>query len=267
MSKPGPQPLASGGLASSASAFKLRVAGVITSDRAGRVIAKLTRSQIRHRGLRFDAGGDDFTPRIRAQMFWGVYEGAETRMIHAYLRGSPVVVELGSSLGVTSAHAAAVMVRGGHLVCVEANPRLMVGLRERVLRHAGSLRVDVIHAAVTDHCGSAYLTIASETVSSRLGDLWADETTVQVPALTLREILTRTGVGEFDLVSDIEGAEAAFLLQDPDALSLCRRAILELHQTTVKNQPVSVADLLEAARVAGFRVMSRHGPVVTLGRD
>ena len=94
-------------------------------------------------------------------MFWGGYEGAETRMIRSMLRDSPTVVELGSSLGVTTAHIAAMMAPGGRLVCVEANPRLIPGLSERIAPHKPGLCVDVIHAAVTGYCGMTELVIAA----------------------------------------------------------------------------------------------------------
>ena len=74
-------------------------------------------------------------------MFWGMYEGAETRMIRDHLRDSVTVVELGSSLGITASHVAAVMAPGGHLVCVEANPRLVPGLRERISPLATALEL------------------------------------------------------------------------------------------------------------------------------
>ena len=249
-----------------ASPLKLRVARILTSDRAGRLITALSANRVRHHGLVFDVRSSDFSPRVRAQMFWGAYEGAETRMIRDLLRGSTTVVELGSSLGVTTAHIAALMAPGGHLVCVEANPQLLPGLRERVARRAVSLRVEFIHAAVAAHCGDAVLARSATTVGSRLGPVRPGETAVTVPALTLREILRRTGVSGFDLVSDIEGAESAFLLQDPDVLRRCRRAVIELHDTTADGRAVSVFDLLEAAAAAGLRVISRHGVVVSLAR-
>lgn len=199
-------------------------------------------------------------------MFWGAYESAETRMIRGLLRGSTAVVELGSSLGITSAHVATLMAPDGHLVCVEANPRLLPGLRERLARRTASLRVDFVHAAVADFCGDAVLVVSPETVSSRLGRLGPHDVTVSVPALTLREILRRTGMSDFDLVCDIEGAESAFLLQDPEVLSGCRRAVMELHDTTVDGRAISVSDLLDAAVAAGLRIISRHGPVVSLVR-
>jgi FkbM family methyltransferase len=199
-------------------------------------------------------------------MFWGSYEGAETRMIRGFLRDSTAVVELGSSLGVTTAHIAAIMDPRGHLVCVEANPRLVPGLRERTLQRAATQRVDIVHAAVTHYCGTTVLTVADKNTASRLGSPRPHEETAQVPALTLREILNRTGIAEFDLVSDIEGAESSFLLSDPGALHRCRRAVLELHDTTSDGQKVSVHDLMEAAVTAGFQIVSRYGPVVALAR-
>jgi FkbM family methyltransferase len=251
---------------STASPLKLLVSRVVTCDQAGRLIGALSGNWIRHHGLWFDVRSGDFTPQVRAQMFWGGYEGAETRMIRDLLRGSTTVVELGSSLGVTSAHAAALMAPGGHLVCVEANPQLLPGLGERLARRAASLRVDIVHAAVTGHCGTAILALSPQTVSSRLGTARPHEIAVEVPALTLREVLRRARVSDFDLVSDIEGAESAFLLEDPAVLRGCRRAVIELHETTVGGRAVPVFELLDAAVAAGLRIVRRHGPVVGLAR-
>jgi FkbM family methyltransferase len=250
-----------------ASALKLRVARIVAGHKAGLLIGALSGNRVRHHGLWFDVRSSDFSPQVRAQMFWGAYEGAETRMIRSLLHGSPAVVELGSSLGVTSAHVAALMAPGGHLVCVEANPWLLPGLRERLACQTGSLRVDFVHAAVAGYCGAAALALSTKTVSSRLGTAPAHDAVVEVPTLTLREILRRTGVSDFDLVCDIEGAESAFLLQDPDVLRGCRRAVLELHETTVDGRVVSVSELLAAAAAAGLRVIRRHGPVVGLVGD
>ena len=250
-----------------ASSLKLRVARIVTSDKAGQLIGALPGNCVRHHGLWFDVRSSDFSPRVRAQMFWGVYESAETRMIRSLLRGSTAVVELGSSLGVTSAHIAALMAPGGRLVCVEANPRLLRGLRERLGRHTGSLRVDFIHAAVAGHCDGAVLALSPRAMSSRLGPIRPHDAAVEVPTVTLREILRRTGVNDFDLVSDIEGAESAFLLRDPDVLRKCRRAVIELHDTTVDDRAVPVSELLDAVVAAGLRVIRRHGPVVGLARS
>jgi FkbM family methyltransferase len=286
-----------------ASPAKLWLASILMSHAAGRLIGLLSANRVRHQGVWFDVRSSDFSPQVRAGMFWGSYEGAETRMIRDLLRGSTAVVELGSSLGVTTAHAANLMASGGRLVCVEANPRLLPGLRERLARRTAALRVDFIHAAVTDSCGEADFDVSPATESSRLAaarpqgavaqgaaaqdpaaqdpaaqdpaaqDPAAQDPaaqprhhSVRVPALTLREILRKTGVDEYELISDIEGAEAAFLLKDPDVLRGCRRAVIELHETTVDGRTVTVSELAEAATANGLRILRRHGPVIGLVR-
>lgn len=98
MSRLGPRP---------ASPLKIQVARMITSDLVGRLIGVLSANRVRNHGLVFDVRSSDFSPRVRAQMFWGIYEGAEIRMIRHLLRGSTTVVEL----GVTSAHIAVLIRR------------------------------------------------------------------------------------------------------------------------------------------------------------
>jgi FkbM family methyltransferase len=249
-----------------ASPMKLRVASLLTGKTSARLISALPGNRIKHHGVWFDVRSDDFSPRIRAQMFLGIYESAETRMIKNLLRGSSTVIELGSSLGVTSSHIALQVATGGHLICVEANPRLIQGLRERLSPWTGKLRVDVIHAAIADRDGTSALALSSETTGSRLASDGASATAVEVPALTLRQIIEKFGVTDFDLVSDIEGAETSFLMQDHDALQRCRRAVMELHDTTFDRQKVLVSDLVRAAAECGFQIVDRHGPVVGLSR-
>jgi FkbM family methyltransferase len=258
--------MSTGNALRTASPLKLRVASLLTGKTSARLISALPGNRIRHHGLWFDVRSEDFSPRIRAQMFWGIYESAETRIIKNLLRGSSTVIELGSSLGVTSSHIASQMTTGGHLICVEANPRLIQGLRERLSPWTGKLRIDAVHAAIADRDGTSALAVSSETTGSRLAPDGASAAAVEVPALTLRQIIQKFGVADFDLVSDIEGAESSFLMQDHDALQRCRRAVIELHDTTFDRQKVLVSDLVRAAAEAGFRVVERHGPVVGLSR-
>jgi hypothetical protein len=56
---------------STASPLKLLVSRVVASDQAGRLIGALSGNRVRHHGLWFDVRSSDFTPQVRAQMFWG----------------------------------------------------------------------------------------------------------------------------------------------------------------------------------------------------
>ncbi|WP_241831227.1 FkbM family methyltransferase [Parafrankia soli] len=245
--------------------IKIAMAGVLTSPVAARIVETATRDQIRNNGIRFDVSGSDFTARTKAQLFWHIYESAEIRLIHRNLRGASTVVELGSSLGITTAHIASVVAPGGRIVCVEANPRLIEGLQSRLSPHLAHMQLDVEHAAISTEQGTATFSVCSNVLGSRLAAR-KDGETVSVPASTLRQILAKHGVDEFDLVSDVEGAEASFLLGDPEVLRRCRRAVLELHDTTFQGRHYSTSDLLAAAQTAGFRVAEQHGAVVALVR-
>jgi FkbM family methyltransferase len=152
------------------------------------------------------------------------------------------------------------------MLCVEANPYLIDGLRERITSFSRDAVVDVLNAAISSSIGMASLSLGVNNIDSRLSDGRPDNRTVTVPTTTLRHLLTSHSIEEFDLVSDIEGSEASFLLGDPDALAGCRRAVLELHESTYSGRRFSPLDLIDAARAQGFRVADCHGPVVALKR-
>jgi hypothetical protein len=54
-----------------ASPLKLPLARIVTSDMSGRLIGALSGNRVRHHGLWFDVSSRDFSPQVRAQMFWG----------------------------------------------------------------------------------------------------------------------------------------------------------------------------------------------------
>ena len=245
---------------------KLVFSDLACSDLAGRVTGTVLQHRIRHQGLVFDTRDPAFPPSMRAGMLWGIHEGDETRYIRRHLGGQATVVELGSSLGITGAHALVGMRPDGRYVGVEANPELLVPLRATLDDHRGGRSVVVRHAAIgaTDG-GTSRLTITGAPISSHLSsERGGDGREVDVPTMTLDGVLDAEGVtGEYALISDIEGAERFFILGDSRALDRCTRAVLELHET----DDASVEQLLDAlVSVHGFEVLERRGLVVALGR-
>lgn len=245
---------------------KIMAARALTRPTMGRIVSVATRNRIRSHGLLFDVSDPDFTPQVRAQMFWRVYEGAEIRMIRRHLQGARTVVELGSSLGITTTHIASVLDSGGQLVCLEANPHLVDGLRRRTGRHRCDIALEIENAAVTDQTGPVPFRLGASTQSSHVAETELSGGELTVPSTTLREILTRHRIDEFDLVSDIEGGEASFLVGDPSSLEGCRRAVIELHETSFGGRTFTPPDLVDAARMAGLKVVEQYGPVVALSR-
>ena len=61
----------------------------VGSDRDQRqarpTLGALSGYRVGHHGLWCDVRGSDFSPQVRAQMFWGIREGAETRMVGGLL--------------------------------------------------------------------------------------------------------------------------------------------------------------------------------------
>jgi FkbM family methyltransferase len=246
---------------------KQAVASVLVSDPMAAAIHVLTRDRIRQHGLVFDVSSDEFTPKVRAQMFWGLYERAECEMIREHLTGARTVIELGSSLGVTSTFLGSVLSAGGQLICVEANPALIPGLQRRVASRFDEVDVHILNVAVSHESGTVQLAIGATTMATRVTEVTAaDQRTIRVAAVTLQDILDRFGIDTFDLVSDIEGSEAAFLMHDAAPMARCERAVIEMDDTVIRGRRVTVPELLDAAMGLGFRVVDRNGPVFAFAR-
>lgn len=236
----------------------------------GYAAGKVTGDRFRHYDLELDVSGREFTSHMKGLLFRNRYEDPEIRMIRRYLRDSGTVVELGSSLGITSAHIAALLPSGGRLLCVEANPRLVDGMQRRVAPHARHISLEIETMAVAGQIGTARLRITPTSPGSHLvtGPGEPDErNTVEVHTTTLRDLLTKHAIDEFDLVADIEGAEASILLDDPHSLSGCRRALFEFHDTVHDGQRLSVADFVDTTVALGFRILERHGRAVAFERE
>jgi len=124
------------------------------------------------------------------------------------LRSSPFVLDLGANRGEFSRTMNSAF--GGTYLLVEANPELISLM---------SSEYDVVHCAVAAQSGTVRLNVARNDEGSSILTLpdvspWDCVSTgsVDIPALTLDDILARWGPGAVDLVKmDIEGAEVAVL--------------------------------------------------------
>lgn len=245
-----------------APAWKKRAASVLTSPRVGQAVAVACRDRIPNHGLRFDTHDALVSPGLKAALFFRTYESSEIRMIRRHLAGVDTVVELGASLGFGSAHILSMMAPHGRLIAVEANPVLVPALTERLTRHAGGRRFDVIHAAVAHGSPRVRMAESSATTGSHVSDVG-----VEVPAMSLGEVLDTCGVtGRFSLVADIEGAEHGLIDHDREALARCDRAIVEFHRMVVDGEVRTAADGLASFVGLGLAERASDGPVSFLER-
>jgi FkbM family methyltransferase len=133
------------------------------------------------------------------------------------LDAGAVVLDLGAHLGTFSLAAAA---RGHRVISVEASPRNAEFLKASA-RANGFDDLTVVHVAVSDRPGT--VRFRPEGAWGQITEGWAPGL-VEVPALTVPDVLRQVGVPRVDVVKvDVEGSEIAVLsgmqdlLRAPDA--------------------------------------------------
>ena len=139
-------------------------------------------------------------------------------------------------------------------------------LRGNIANNTSLRNVRCVHGAIDDS-GDAFvnLDVGPSNVSARVCE--ASKPGRTVPATTLAAVIEKAGVGDFILVSDIEGAEAGMFDRDADALTRCRRMIVELHEATYGGRTYGVPDLIEMVHTnTGMRMRERYGPVCVFDR-
>ena len=88
-----------------------------------------------------------------------------------------------------------------------------------------------------------------------------------VPALSLSRVLAENGIGNYALIADIEGAEAGLFSHDLQALSGCKKVIIELHDTSYNGEKYLVEDLITLIENSTAMVLrDRYGSVCMFER-
>jgi len=254
-------------------AAKERIANLICHPAVGKALGLGLGDRIPSGPFSIVTSSAAVSPRSKAQIFWGIYESAEIRLIRRHLRGDLDLLEVGSSLGVVSVHAIDRLARDARVVCVEANPDLLPVLRANIESNHPSREVTILNRAI-DYVNAPRTTafeLSENTTGSRLGRFGRPDAgggrRVEVPASTLRTLVRETGLRDFALISDIEGAEAGFIYADPEELAGCRQILIELHDTEHEGVKIRREDLLQELQSRhGFRVVDGHGSVFTLER-
>lgn len=227
----------------------------------GGTLSLLYRNRIPSNGCVFQTNNAAVSSRDKASLFWGMYESAEYRFIRDYLYPDTNVVEIGSGIGVISSHIARKLTAGRKLVSVEANPNLLELLKRNAQQNAPQTEIEVLHGALSYVAGETVeFTWGESHLVSRAGTGLA--TVSKVPALTLERIVKPRNFGTFQLVTDIEGAEAELFANEAAALQNCTQVISELHDTTLNGKQIKVNDIVESAtKGCGFKVHDRYSNV------
>lgn len=240
---------------------KGRIAGFLCSRPVGIALARIFADRIPSRGFRFDTSHPSLRPEVKARIFWGLYERSELRFIQKYMRPDLDVVELGSGLGVTSCHVRKRIDPSRRLICIEADPQRTDSLWRNLQINGLTGGVLILTRAV----GYRGQREDPSQVSAIEGE--GEVMARPVTSMSLSAVLSEYGIEEYGMVCDIEGAEAGIIAEDREALHQCRQLIIELHESCIGEEVVSVeAHLSRLVDDNGFRPIDRHGAVCVLGR-
>ena len=231
--------------------------------RLGRLVDAALRHQLRVGDCLVDTSSPYIDPTTVARMFLHRYEAPELRFIRERLPRDLEVVELGASIGVTSAHVAQRLLPGRRLICVEANPHLLPLLRATVARNAPGRDLMVLHQAI-DYSGAptVHLDVSPINTNSHLG-----ATGYAVAATTLSALLARYRLEHLALIVDIEGAELGLIRNDAAALRRVQFLLIECHVTEHEGETWTPARM-QAALISdhGFTLRAARGPVYVFDR-
>lgn len=98
------------------------------------------------------------------------------------------------------------------------------------------------------------------------GDVSFSGEDVTVDTITLNEICITYNLTNYTLLSDIEGAEITFILNDPTALRKCSKMIIELHDTHYNGTLYTIDAIVGLLLKQGFSVIDQRGAVYVMVR-
>lgn len=238
--------------------LKVAVARAASGDTAGRFVRWASGGTVRKSGLKFRSEPNS-PPAIYAQLALGLYERAELHMINRFVDGTADVVELGASIGITTCHIAR-RASARRVIAVEAAPSL-IGAAEANLALNGLTNVTLVNKAIAYDCGPT-VKFSESSVAGKLDE----HGTIEVPAITLSDLLTDYGIDDFVLVADVEGAELPILMKDAAALARCRRILIEMDGGDYDGRHWNADEIEPLILGHGFTRIYRHGPCATFDR-
>lgn len=231
----------------------------------GQLVARVYHDRVPNMGCVIETNSPLVVPRIKAKLFLRGYEPVEINFVKKYLHPDRDVIDLGSSLGVVASHIGQKLNAGRRVICVEANPSLLDIIRANVTRNAPHVQVEIVSGAVDyppDRRSFVELALGFDNLMAHIVEDEVVPRGIFVPTVSLSEIIRQHEIGEYALVSDIEGSEASLLEMDSAALIRCRQMIIELHHTVRRERIILAEELAAELREKhGFRQIDRRGMV------
>ena len=251
--------------------LKYYIARMLCNNITGKMLEILFKNNIptfRFGYFNFDFSNKNILPKTKAAIFWGLYETGELRLINKYLRNDFDVIELGASLGVISCHIIRKINTSKRLISVEANPYLIGTIRNNLNNYAKQKIFHVLNVAVGNrNLDKINFYVNEDNVYSQISDQ-KTKSTVEVKVKSLSEIIFLFSINEYTLVSDIEGAELSFLIDDSIALKNCKQILIELHDTEYGGNKYLISDIRNYIEdKLGFVFRANYGAVFVFEKN
>lgn len=250
---------------------KLLAARLLTNSALDKILTNRSVPFAFNPKIRISLEGSGCPTGTAATILVGQFEPSERRAIARFMPADLPTVELGAGIGAISsliAHG----IRQGPLILVEANKGLIPILEENSKRNnLNGVAVTVVNAALSDRTGVTDFNrsfdshLGSKVVSPAAPERIQSGTLESVRTVTLGSLTT--DFENFALVCDIEGAEAAFIVNDDEALGRCKWLCIELHDTMWDGIEYSVTSLDAIIQRRGFRLLHRDGSVFVYSRE
>ena len=151
----------------------------------------------------------------KSLLLLGGYERAERELLGRYLDRSGAVIELGGSIGVVACVTNRMLRNPRRHVVVEANPDLISTLVAN--RNRNGCEFAVLNRALAYGEPSTTFYVDSRDFLASSVQVKSDRA-IQVPTVTLEEIIDEYGFETCSLVCDVEGAEMEMVRHEPQAL-------------------------------------------------
>jgi FkbM family methyltransferase len=201
-------------------------------------------------------GPDYFRPcdePTRDLLLSGLYEAPERFAAKRYIRRDLPVVEFGGSLGVVACAVNRQLKDPKRHVVVEANPEILPILREN--RDPNRCEFEIVHGAAGAPGGTVRFYVGRDTLSS--SSVAATQKSVEVPVVTLEEILKSHAFERCGLICDIEGAELDLIRNELATLkSQVEIFIVEFHPRISGTE--AMEESLRLLKENGFEPLLRH---------
>lgn len=213
----------------------------------GGLLRRIYRNKIKYGNHKICTNSELVNNLTVALIYFNKYEKDEIQLCSKYFNFNTDIIELGTSIGVVASH----LQQNGNvkkLICVEANPYLQ-GLLKQTFSINKFKDTTLLDIAISNSHKPIYFSTRN---SNELGKI-VEHSELRVDTKSLQEIIQENNITDYCLVSDIEGAECSFILNED--LASCQLAIIELHDIKWRDKHYSIEELSTLIQNKGFDML------------